>query len=208
MNAVFLLIRDHFELSGLLRRFLAAALPERAAALSALREAWAAHVKAAGEVFYPALQGWALEARRRAEGQHADVAAIVEELAVLPDTDPRRAPRLAALREVVGRHVQEEQEDVFPEARKRVEAQVLADLGRRIQRLRAGESEPAEETELDEPPERLVEAMADVAQAMSETLHAALDLPPPRRARARRGPSSRAGQARTKRAAARSRRRP
>jgi hypothetical protein len=192
MNALALLLRDHLDVSALLRRLQAAPPAERAAVVADLQRCWETHARAATDVFYPGLPSWAAEASRRAGDQHAAIASLLSEVAA----EGLDQPRWDLLRRQVEEHVRDEHHGVFNEARRRVSEEVLAVLGRRIadQRATAGDGDVM-------PPERIVEAMAAVAEALATTLDSMLDVgakPEPGAAPARR---------RRPRDAARSRRR-
>ncbi len=193
MNAVFLLSRDHVDLAGLLRRLEAAPPPEKADVVREFQRRWDAHARAASEVFYPGLPPWASEARSRASDQHASIAGLLREV-VAAGLDPARGD---SLRRQVDEHIRGEQQGVFAEARERLSDELLSDLGQRIEEQRAAEAE-AEAV----PPERIVEAMAAVAEALAETVGSVLEI-----GAASPGVSPRSGARRRGKRAARSRRR-
>jgi len=65
------------------------------------------------------------------EQEHQEVNELVTELAALGHDDPRRAPRLARLVEVLREDVRDEEDVLFPRLQAAVDATTLRRLGRR-----------------------------------------------------------------------------
>jgi hemerythrin superfamily protein len=99
-----------------------------------LRTDLIAHARAEEEAFYPLLQPHAPDRVRRALDQHARAEQKLEEIARMKTDDPRFLAEVEALSEMVLAHLQEEEEHLFPLARRHVGDDLDGKLGNRLAR--------------------------------------------------------------------------
>lgn len=158
MDATVFLQVDHDGLKGLLRVVTdpAAELPVRMSAFRVLRSALALHAHVEEEVFYPAVMKVrsqaAREAVRSALEDHHVMEGLVAELDQREGDDPQFEAKANALRATLERHIADEEEAMFAEARIHLTDERLERLGRRLEalhstmRLRAGAGETEHQT--------------------------------------------------------------
>jgi hypothetical protein len=146
-DAVGLLEHDHRRLESLLKQ--CEDLPEgEGGARVALFETIAAELKVheliEEKVFYPALKTHASAREIVLEGyqEHHVADLLVQELHDLPVTDERWAPKFGVLKENLEHHIEEEEDDMFPKAKKIMSSEQLVELGNRMRAMKesAGDS--------------------------------------------------------------------
>ncbi|HEY6908549.1 MAG TPA: hemerythrin domain-containing protein [Myxococcales bacterium] len=150
MDATALLQRDHEAVEQLFRQF--EKLTERAhkskekIVLKIIREL-AIHSAVEEMLFYPAVRTAGLKADTRAGGQasetvlesleeHHIVKWTLSELEKMKPDDERYDAKVKVLMESVRHHVKEEQDELFPKARRLLGAKVLAELGLRMEKAK------------------------------------------------------------------------
>ncbi|HEY5677104.1 MAG TPA: hemerythrin domain-containing protein [Myxococcales bacterium] len=150
MDATALLQRDHEAVEQLFRQF--EKLTERAhkskekIVLKIIREL-AIHSAVEEMLFYPAVRTAGLKADTRAGGQasetvlesleeHHIVKWTLSELEKMKPEDERYDAKVKVLMESVRHHVKEEQDELFPKARRLLGAKVLAELGLRMEKAK------------------------------------------------------------------------
>ena len=138
MDAITLLKNDHAEvreLLGELAETTTRAVKKRKELVEDIAAKLKAHTTIEEEIFYPAFR----KAGEKGDDDKMYFEALEEHRAagdlVLPDllkTDPaseRFSGRAKVLKELVEHHADEEEKEMFPRARKLMDAQTLADLG-------------------------------------------------------------------------------
>ena len=150
MDAIALLTRDHQEVDRLFKQF--EKLTDRAQkskqklVMKMIREL-AIHAAIEEMLFYPAVRTAALKASTRAGEKAADdvlealeehhiVKWTLAELEKMKPEDERYEAKVTVLIEMVRHHVEEEQEELFPKARKLLGAKLLEELGQRMEKAK------------------------------------------------------------------------
>lgn len=150
MDAIALLTRDHQEVDRLFKQF--EKLTDRAQkskqklVTKMIREL-AIHAAIEEMLFYPAVRTAALKASTRAGEKAADgilealeehhiVKWTLAELEKMKPEDERYDAKVTVLIESVRHHVEEEQGELFPQARKLLGAELLEELGTRMEKAK------------------------------------------------------------------------
>lgn len=150
MDAIALLTRDHEEVDRLFKQF--EKLTDRAQkskqklVMKMTREL-AIHAAIEEMLFYPAVRTAALKASTRAGEKAADdvlealeehhiVKWTLSELEKMKPEDERYQAKVTVLIESVRHHVEEEQQELFPKARKLLGAEMLEELGQRMEKAK------------------------------------------------------------------------
>jgi hemerythrin-like domain-containing protein len=150
MDATALLQRDHEAVEQLFRQF--EKLTDRAhkskekIVLKVIREL-AVHSAVEEMLFYPAVRTAGLKADTRAGGQasetvlesleeHHIVKWTLSELETMKPDDERYDAKMKVLMESVRHHVKEEQDELFPKARRLLGQKVLQELGTRMEKAK------------------------------------------------------------------------
>lgn len=184
MDATALLQRDHEAVEQLFRQF--EKLTERAhkskekIVLKIIREL-AVHSAVEEMLFYPAVRTAGLKADTRAGGQASDavlesleehhiVKWTLSELEKMKPDDERYDAKVKVLMESVRHHVKEEQDELFPKARRLLGPKVLEELGTRMEKAKKLAPTRPHPRAPDQPPGNLVAgtmaAMMDRAKDM------------------------------------------
>ena len=142
MNAIQLLKDDHKKVKGLLAELVdttSRGVKKRNQLLATIAEELRVHVAIEEEIFYPAFKA----AGEKSDDDQMYFEALEEHRAagelVLPDLE-KTAPdsekfsgRAKVLKELIEHHADEEEKEMFPRARKLLDAATLADLGQQMQ---------------------------------------------------------------------------
>lgn len=93
------------------------------------------HTEAEEDVVYPAIEQAGVEAFTpdEAETEHAEAAQVLEELRANVGDDQAFQATLAELMEAVSHHVQEEEQEIFPEWRQKADPAELERLGQQFE---------------------------------------------------------------------------
>jgi hemerythrin superfamily protein len=95
------------------------------------------HARIEEEIFYPAVKGARSEdARdivREALEEHHAIKTLVEELAEMEPSDEQFDSKVKVLRENVEHHVEEEEGEMFPEAKRLLGGDRLDEIGRQLE---------------------------------------------------------------------------
>jgi hemerythrin superfamily protein len=170
MDAIAVLKRDHEEVERLFRQF--EKLTERAhrskqkIVMKIIREL-AIHAAVEEMLFYPAVRTAALKANVRALKEAADtvlesleehhvVKWTLSELEQMKPEDERYDAKVQVLMESVRHHVEEENEELFPKARRLLGDDLLFELGDRIEKAKKIAPTRPHPRAPDEPPGNLV----------------------------------------------------
>ena len=135
MDATTLLKKDHDAVRQLFREFVASGDAEaRKGLVRTIRHSLQTHSRVEEEVFYPAVMRVrgesAREAVRGALEEHHIVDGLLAELAELDPDDPRFDEKMRSLQSSVERHLDEEEDAMFTQARIHLTDERLERLGR------------------------------------------------------------------------------
>jgi iron-sulfur cluster repair protein YtfE (RIC family) len=142
MKALDLLEQDHRNVERLFEEYDAAGdAPDLKKALfERLRQELEIHAQIEEQVFYPALRDVqppdAPHPVAEALREHQDVKDLLEEIAGLDPEEAGFDDRMSELRKNVIRHVDEEESELFEEAREHFPADRLEDMGARMEALK------------------------------------------------------------------------
>ena len=170
MDAIAVLKRDHEEVERLFRQF--EKLTERAhrskqrIVMKIIREL-AIHAAVEEMLFYPAVRTAAMKANVRALKEAADtvlesleehhvVKWTLSELEKMKPEDERYDAKVQVLMESVRHHVEEEEEELFPKARRLLGDDLLLELGDKIEKAKKIAPTRPHPRAPDEPPGNLV----------------------------------------------------
>jgi iron-sulfur cluster repair protein YtfE (RIC family) len=149
MDATALLQQQHDRMKQLFRDFDAAgeSAVDRKAVMKALKAELAVHTFFEEEVFYPAVMRLradeAKEAVRDALEEHHVVDGLVAELDALEPEDDQYDAKVAALRQSLERHMSQEEQAMFAQARIHLTDERLEKLGRQMAARRDSRFQPA-----------------------------------------------------------------
>jgi hemerythrin superfamily protein len=138
-DAITLLKADHKAVSELLERLEDAATGgERRDLVERIEKELTVHAAIEEEIFYPAFKAAAEgeedeELFFEAADEHELVKETLQKLSRSDPATPQYAARCKVLGDLVKHHVEEEEGELFPCAKKRMEREQLEDLGRRLQ---------------------------------------------------------------------------
>jgi hemerythrin superfamily protein len=150
MDAIALLKADHKEVEQLFSQFEKAgdrALKLKEKLVEKMIRALAIHAAIEEMFFYPAVRTAALKANTKVSGaasdlvlesleEHHIVKWTLAELEKMKATDERFDAKVTVLIENVKHHVGEEENDLFPKARRLMNAKVLNELGERMEKAK------------------------------------------------------------------------
>jgi hemerythrin-like domain-containing protein len=159
-DAIVLLREDHKELRRELREFARTRevnTAHRGEVCDRVVHLWKAHLDADNDVLYPAVRERVPDLLHEAltAGARNDlVARLVDELDHLEPYDEQVAPKMEVLAELTERHVEHDEDELFPRTREALGRNELQDLGRRIRSDRKdADQEP------DDPVSQLVRSL-------------------------------------------------
>ncbi len=134
MDALDLLSMQHREVEGLFEQLESTDdEDERLSCFAELANNLAAHAKIEETMFYPAMFNEdSEEILRESVEEHLAVKRIIADLLDMQPQDPQFMAKVKVLRDLVDHHVEEEEDELFPEIRGR-ELENLEDLGRKMQ---------------------------------------------------------------------------
>jgi iron-sulfur cluster repair protein YtfE (RIC family) len=140
-DALTLIKTDHEEAKALFARFLDSGTPaaQRRTALTQVLDALTIHTNMEEQIFYPALRkaGGSTEKNSVLEAfeEHASAKDLIAKIRALPPRDETLTAKVTVLKEMVEHHVEEEESQIFSEAR-RVLGNKLEALGAEMQRFK------------------------------------------------------------------------
>jgi hemerythrin superfamily protein len=147
MNVIELLKKDHETVSGLFKSFEAAKEAEsdsdKEQIVGQVCQELTAHAAVEEELFYPAVARQAGEDQkaedsvREANEEHALVKGLVAELEGMSASDEQYEAKMKVLKDVVEHHVEEEEGEMMPKAKKLLTSEQLEELGARVERRKA-----------------------------------------------------------------------
>ncbi len=139
MNAVDLLIRQHREVESLFARYEKAEDDvERQEIFEELADKLAIHTTIEEKRFYPASKrGDTQELLQRSVEEHLTMKKIIAELLELEAGDEEFDTKIVELRNAVQDHVQEEENELFPEVRTQLGTRKLEAMGKEMAEMAA-----------------------------------------------------------------------
>jgi hemerythrin superfamily protein len=143
MDALELLTADHNRVRGLFARFQEAEGENNAQAAQLAKKIFTeleVHTKIEEQIFYPAITQLNDEIHDLVtEGleEHHVVDSLMEEAKVLTVADEHWAAKIKVLIENVEHHADEEEEELFPQVRKAMDDDARAELGQRLEAMKA-----------------------------------------------------------------------
>jgi hemerythrin-like domain-containing protein len=149
MNAITMLTDDHRDVKRLLDELETTTergVKTRHELFERIKELLTVHETIEEEIFYPALREHPKTKEIALEGyeEHDVVDLIMGELATLPTDDETWGPKAKVMTENLRHHIEEEEKEMFPAARRALSAEELRELGERMtERRRAVERQAA-----------------------------------------------------------------
>lgn len=140
MNAIDLLKSDHQDVQRLLEKgeeTTNRAVKTRMALLQDIKEKLAAHEAVEEKIFYPAMLKKDKKRILEAYEEHHVVDNIMAELENTDLEDERWAAKFTVLKEMIEHHVQEEEKELFPEAKTMLGKEELEQLGAQMEKLKS-----------------------------------------------------------------------
>jgi hemerythrin superfamily protein len=135
MGAMELLGQQHRELAQLLEKVKSSDRSEKISLLGKIAESITVHERLEQQHFYPLLRQNGMDAQvdRSLEG-HLEARRLVSEILELKRSDPRLGEAITQLEGAVRRHAEEAEEQIFPQARERIDASALDVAGEEMRR--------------------------------------------------------------------------
>ena len=139
MEATALLKRDHAAVKALFEEYEAAGDAEQMKQnlFEQIQDELDVHAAIEEQIFYPAVQeGRSAEAKDmvlEALEEHKVVKTLLEEIAVLTPADDEFDAKMKVLQENVEHHADEEEKEMFPEAKKQLSEDIRNELGARME---------------------------------------------------------------------------
>jgi hemerythrin superfamily protein len=167
-DAIELLKEDHEMVKKLFKQFKTASTAEdnekKAGIVEEITEALEAHATVEEEIFYPAVKKVRSENTkdivREAYEEHTQIKALLAALAEIEPDDESYDAKMKVLQEDVEHHVEEEEGEMFPDARKFIRKDGLQALGEQMAERKA-ELMPEEPEEEDSPKRSAEKKQAD-----------------------------------------------
>jgi len=139
-SVIDVLVEDHREVERLFERALATDHgDERRDIADRIITELVQHSIAEEEYLYPAVRNHLDDGDRKADHEieeHNEVEQLMKQLEGVQADDPRLLELLRQLESDVSHHVEEEERDVFPQLRDRIDAARLVELGEKVQRAK------------------------------------------------------------------------
>ena len=126
MSAIELLTAQHREVEQRLSRLFEVEGGARVRLIGEIAELLTLHTALEERYFYPVLRVEGLAGHvERSFAEHAEVKRLLSDIMEMKQRDPRLKEVLSRLSEAVTKHMQEEEQQVFPEAVRRIDDAVL-----------------------------------------------------------------------------------
>ena len=140
MEATALLKKDHAAVKALFKKYEAAgdsAEQTKQSLFDQIQAELDVHAAIEEQIFYPAVQeGRSAEAKDmvlEALEEHKVVKTLLEEIASLTPADDEFGAKMKVLQENVEHHADEEEKEMFPEAKKQLSEEIRNELGARME---------------------------------------------------------------------------
>jgi hemerythrin-like domain-containing protein len=142
MDAIKLLKDDHKKMKKIMEELDSTTergVMTREELFSKMQNELSVHERIEEEIFYPALIEHPKAKEIVLEGfeEHHAVDVLVDELQDVPFSDERWGAKFTVIKENVEHHIEEEEGDMFPKARRLLEDDELEELGRRMEERRS-----------------------------------------------------------------------
>lgn len=131
MKATSLLESQHRKVEALFKK-LESGRSEAQPLLEELANSLAAHMAIEQEIFYPAVREVDQDMVNESYEEHSLAEVALKRLLATDPEDDAFHARVVALKELIQHHVEEEENELFPEVEKSAEADVLAQLGKQM----------------------------------------------------------------------------
>jgi len=147
MNAITLLKDDHERAMELLEQIEILDEEELGASdlFGQLKQALTLHTQMEEKVFYPALSQFDETSSivEEALKEHQEIDDILAEISSMSPSDEEFLDEISELKHKIEQHVEEEENELFPEAEKLLGENKLRDLGRQMEQLSKGKTATA-----------------------------------------------------------------
>jgi hemerythrin-like domain-containing protein len=139
MDAIKYLTQQHREMDALFEKFENASKGAKKTKLQVCREVsdlLAVHATIEEKIFYPAAKDARTEEMlQEAVEEHLSMKRIIADLVELDEIDDEAEAKMSVLREQKKHHVEEEDKELFPKARKLLDADELRELGEKMEEM-------------------------------------------------------------------------
>ena len=130
MDAIDLLMIQHEEAKALFKKIERAEDDEKQDLFERVADALAVHATIEEKQFYPATRNARTEEMlQEAVVEHLAAKRLIADLLEMTPDDPQFDAKIAVLKEQVEHHIEEEEQELFPEVRRMFKADELEDLG-------------------------------------------------------------------------------
>ena len=140
MEATSLLIKDHEAVKKLFEQFEAAgdaAYKVKKAIFETIKSELLIHMDIEESIFYPAVKAQPSEELkdeiREADEEHHVAKLLLAEISKMKPEDEQYDAKVTVLRENIEHHVEEEEGELFPNTRKRLDEEMLEQLGEEME---------------------------------------------------------------------------
>jgi hemerythrin-like domain-containing protein len=138
MNAIRLLAEDHSRVKRLFDDYdTAESVGKKQQIAEEIFRELRVHSRIEEEIFYPAVKGTGAregkELITESLDQHDEVDSLIDELEAIGMDDPDWDERFQELMESVDQHVQQEEDEMFPYAEKKLKQEMLEELGKQLE---------------------------------------------------------------------------
>jgi hemerythrin superfamily protein len=135
MNAIELLKEQHAEVKDLFKKIDKAEEPdEKEELFTKIADNLAVHATVEEKYFYPATKSTRTEELlREAVEEHLSMKRVIADLLDCPPDDPQFDAKIKVLMDTVERHMEEEEDDLFPKVKKMIDKELLKTLGAQME---------------------------------------------------------------------------
>jgi len=133
MNATSLLERQHRKVEALFKK-LESGRSDPGPVLEELANSLAAHMAIEQDIFYPAIREVDSDMVNESYEEHSLAEVALKRLLATDPEDEMFQARVTALKELIEHHVEEEEQELFPEVEKALGEETLATLGKTMKK--------------------------------------------------------------------------
>ena len=144
MDPIALLKKDHREVEGLFKEYEDAgdnAFAKKQGLFEQIRSALQVHMDLEETIFYPAVKkirdAEIKDEVREADEEHHLVKLILGELSKMKPQDEQFDAKMTVLQENIEHHVEEEEDELLPDAKKNLSSDRLEELGNKMEQRKA-----------------------------------------------------------------------
>ena len=150
MNMIDMLMQEHQEAAGMMDQIDSAGEADASVmtTFNQLKQALMLHMQAEEQIFYPALRNNDETGDQIGESfeEHQEVKDMLAEMSGLQAGNEEFMSMMRDLRESVEHHVEEEENELFPKARKILGDSRLEEMGQQMMQMKQGKSATATQT--------------------------------------------------------------